>query len=103
MRSAHTTDPGDPRNQQVCLMAELGFFTRAISRTTGFTESQVNYRTRLYGIKRSEYRNGTNEAADRVLKSRVFTKVERQSMATDYGTTKEKVLKQLKKRRKKSA
>lgn len=98
-RSPHTTDPQDPRNLQVSLMAELGFFTRAISRVTGLSESQVNYRTRLYGIKRSEYRNGSNEAASRILSSRVFKKTERKKMAADYDSVRDRVLEKMKRQR----
>ena len=89
------------QNQRVAIMAELGFHTRAIASRTGMTESQINSRTALYGIRRRDYRDGNNDASSRVLalavgkkpvaKSRIFTKDEAAIMAISYDETREKV------------
>ena len=55
------------------LMGSLGFSTRLIMEHTGLTPSQVGYRLRLGGIKRSDYRNGSSEIATTMLrKARVI-------------------------------
>jgi hypothetical protein len=52
------------------LMAEFGFSTKAIARQTRLTVSQVNYRVRGAGVKRSDYRDGTSRVADKVWDAR---------------------------------
>ena len=55
------------------LMGSLGFSTRHIMEHTGLTPSQVCYRLRLGGIKRSDYRNGSSAVANSMLrKARVI-------------------------------
>ena len=55
------------------LMGSLGFSTRHIIEHTGLTPSQVCYRLRLGGIKRSDYRNGNSAVASSMLrKARVI-------------------------------
>lgn len=48
---------------QCATLAQLGWHTKAIAARTGLTDSQVNYRCRQAGIKRREYRDGTNAYA----------------------------------------
>jgi len=50
------------------LMGSLGFSTRLIMEHTSLTPSQVGYRLRLGGIKRSDYRNGTSVVAMNLLR-----------------------------------
>jgi hypothetical protein len=45
----------------------MGQTTKAISRQTGLSESQVQYRLTKAGVKRSEFRNGTSKFAKRLL------------------------------------
>ena len=55
------------------MMGSLGFSTRHIMEHTGLTPSQVCYRLRLGGIKRSDYRNGNSAVASSMLrKARVI-------------------------------
>ena len=101
----HTTDPQDRENQKVALMAELGFHTRAIADATGLSESQVNSRTSLYGIRRRDYRDGRNEASSRVLvlaigsvskpQRRIFQQAEMTTMAESYAEVRERVRKRI--------
>lgn len=50
------------------LMGSLGFSTRLILEHTALTPSQVGYRLRLGGIKRTDYRNGTSAVAVNLLR-----------------------------------
>jgi hypothetical protein len=50
------------------LMGSLGFSTRLIMEHTDLTPSQVGYRLRLGGIKRTDYRNGTSAVAVNLLR-----------------------------------
>jgi hypothetical protein len=51
---------------QVALLAQFGFSTKLITKETGLTPSQVSYRTKKFGIKRSDYRDGTSMGAEAV-------------------------------------
>lgn len=103
MTPPHTTDPDDKLNRRVAVMAELGFFTSAICERTGLTQSQVNSRTSLYGIKRADYRRGHNEASQRVLKKNLFDRKDWTGMISDYENTRTTVRARLAKRRKAAA
>lgn len=52
---------------QCALHAEFGMSTKFIHESTGLTMSQVSYRVKKFGIKRSNYRNGTGLAARAML------------------------------------
>jgi hypothetical protein len=53
---------------EVVVRGELGHYTRAISRATGLTESQVQYRLTKANVKRSDYRDGTSWIAKNAFK-----------------------------------
>lgn len=50
-----------------CLMGETGMFSKAIARNTGLSPGQVNYRLKLAGIRRKDYRNGDSDMSRLVL------------------------------------
>lgn len=52
---------------EAAILGEAGWYTRAIAKETGLTESQVNYRLGLAGVKRADYRNGGSEIAKVIL------------------------------------
>jgi hypothetical protein len=49
------------------LLGSLGFSTRLIMEHTDLTPSQVGYRLRLGGVRRSDYRNGASAVASAML------------------------------------
>jgi hypothetical protein len=58
------------RNHQdlhAAVLGSLGMTTDAIAAATGLTPSQVNYRLRIAGVKRADYRRGTSVLAVKVI------------------------------------
>ena len=49
------------------LLGSLGFSTKLIMARTGLSPSQIGYRLRVGGIKRSDYRDGESPLADSML------------------------------------
>ncbi len=55
------------QDYKAVMLAQLGFSTAMIANNTGLTESQIQYRTKIASIKRSDYRSGTSATAKVVL------------------------------------
>ena len=49
------------------LLGSLGFSTKLIMARTGLSPSQIGYRLKVGGIKRSDYRNGESLLADTMI------------------------------------
>lgn len=58
----------EPSDFEVLILGSLGLSTTYISGVTGLTPGQVEYRLRLGGIKRSEYRNGRSKTAHSAMR-----------------------------------
>jgi hypothetical protein len=54
-------------DQEIALLGEAGWHTKAIARTTQMTASQAQYRLGMAGVKRKNYRDGKSEMAKFVL------------------------------------
>jgi len=56
-----------PDDLECAFLGEMGQSTKAIVEGTGLTPCQVNYRLHKAGIKRSEFRNGRSEIAQKLI------------------------------------
>ena len=65
--SRRRIDFREDQDLMCCLLGETGLFSKAISRETGLSPGQVDYRLRIAGIKRSSYRNGESDMSRLVL------------------------------------
>ena len=60
---------------ECAIMGALGIGNRGITKRTGLTDCQVNYRLRKAGIKRADYRNGESEMAELVLRRQIPSRI----------------------------
>jgi hypothetical protein len=59
-------------DETLCVaMCDAGMSTKHIMEETGLTKCQVQYRQKMAGIKRADYRNGTSHMA-RMIMQRVL-------------------------------
>ena len=85
---------------KVATLANFGWHTRAIAHVTGLTESQVNYRCQRAGIRRKDYRDGSNEHARRILtaKTALFSRAESKVMRAALEVKRLEIMEEIKKK-----